>query len=329
MLHACSRRPSRLLASLSFSVLAFAPPRGARALNRLLFDAHELCGRELRLRSDDRRAKHVREILRLEPGSPVRVGQIDGGVCDEARVLGADGEVTIELPADAALGTAAPAEPAVDLLLALPRPLQLERMLPVAAQLGIGTLILAHACKVPRDYWGSHLLRRDGGAAKLRAALVDGLAQAGDTRVPRVVEARHLRRFCERELDAVCPRAEVLRLVAHPQRDAPAPRLPSVREAVRLARQHAPCAARVLVAMGPEGGWEEPDELELLAAHGFAAVSLGPRVLRSDVAMVSLVTLAHDALAAAPTAAPHAAPGRRQVADADGDDAVDAQPGVR
>ena len=35
---------------------------------------------------------------------------------------------------------------------------------------------------------------------------------------------------------------------------------------------------------------------DLLAEHGFAAVTLGPRVLRSDSAVVSLVSLAHETL---------------------------------
>lgn len=37
-------------------------------------------------------------------------------------------------------------------------------------------------------------------------------------------------------------------------------------------------------------------ELDLLQAHGFHLVSLGRRILTTDVAVVSLVTLAHDAL---------------------------------
>jgi hypothetical protein len=42
------------------------------------------------------------------------------------------------------------------------------------------------------------------------------------------------------------------------------------------------------------GGWDEPFELELFAEHGFQAVTLGNRVLRSDVAVNSLLALAHS-----------------------------------
>jgi len=60
----------------------------------------------------------------------------------------------------------------------------------------------------------------------------------------------------------------------------------------------------MVVAVGPEGGWEEPDELDLFVReHGFSTVTMGPRILRSDCAVVSLLGLAHDACAAAATTA--------------------------
>jgi RsmE family RNA methyltransferase len=39
----------------------------------------------------------------------------------------------------------------------------------------------------------------------------------------------------------------------------------------------------MLVAIGPEGGWEEPHKLDMFKRSGFQRVSLGSRVLRSDV----------------------------------------------
>jgi RsmE family RNA methyltransferase len=44
----------------------------------------------------------------------------------------------------------------------------------------------------------------------------------------------------------------------------------------------------------PEGGWEEPNELDLFEQNGFQKVTLGSRVLRSDVAVVSLLALANE-----------------------------------
>ena len=56
-----------------------------------------------------------------------------------------------------------------------------------------------------------------------------------------------------------------------------------------------PPEERILLAVGPEGGWE-PHEVELLAAKGFSPVGLGPRILRSDVAVNALISLAQAQL---------------------------------
>jgi 16S rRNA (uracil1498-N3)-methyltransferase len=50
-------------------------------------------------------------------------------------------------------------------------------------------------------------------------------------------------------------------------------------------------ARAVLVLVGPAGGWE-PAEVGRLAAAGFHAVGLGPRVLRSETAAVAAVVMA-------------------------------------
>ena len=49
---------------------------------------------------------------------------------------------------------------------------------------------------------------------------------------------------------------------------------------------------RVLLAIGPEGGWNA-FELDLLSAHGFQPAGIGPRTLRSDTACIALLAIAH------------------------------------
>ena len=62
-------------------------------------------------------------------------------------------------------------------------------------------------------------------------------------------------------------------------------------------KKEPPPSRRMLVAVGPEGGWDEPYELDMLATSGLQQVSLGTRVLRSDVAVVSLLALANEVCA--------------------------------
>jgi RsmE family RNA methyltransferase len=116
-----------------------------------------------------------------------------------------------------------------------------------------------------------------------RPLLIEGLQQARDTRLPQVSIHRQLKVLIEDVLDTRFP--EGLRLVAHP--DAGTPIAPVVHDAR---------PERVLLAIGPEGGWNT-FELDLLAAHGFHAASIGPRALRVDTACTALLAIVHGALA--------------------------------
>lgn len=187
----------------------------------------------------------------------------------------------------------------VSLLLALPRPLQLGRILPMVSQLGIDQLILTNAKKVPKDYFGSHIFRKP---EVLRGLLVEGLAQSGDVRLPNVTVTKRLKIFMEDELDAMFPPGEVARVIAHPQRKSVAEN-DGMEEVVNTVKRMSDIdfpgsgPRRILVAVGPEGGWDESYELDMFTSKGFQQITLGTRVLRSDVAVVSLLALAHEVCA--------------------------------
>eukprot|EP00579_Thalassiosira_antarctica_P028960 CAMPEP_0202005702 /NCGR_PEP_ID=MMETSP0905-20130828/10679_1 /ASSEMBLY_ACC=CAM_ASM_000554 /TAXON_ID=420261 /ORGANISM="Thalassiosira antarctica, Strain CCMP982" /LENGTH=398 /DNA_ID=CAMNT_0048563319 /DNA_START=52 /DNA_END=1248 /DNA_ORIENTATION=+ len=191
--------------------------------------------------------------------------------------------------------------PSVSLLLALPRPLQLSRILPMISQLGIDQLILTNAKKVPKDYFGSHIFRKP---EVLRDLLVEGLAQSGDVTLPNVTVTKRLKVFMEDEFDEMFPLGEVARVIAHPQRrgvvgDDDDGKEGEVGGVKRMTDVEFPGDGprRIVVAVGPEGGWEEPYELDMFTSKGFQQITLGTRVLRSDVAVVSLLALAHEVCA--------------------------------
>lgn len=239
-------------------------------MNRILFDPAENRGGEVRLAGP--RAHHVWAVLQAQPGDTVRAGEIGGDRYDEARVV-------VSTPSECILrlGEASPPllRAAWDLLLALPRPKCLRRLWPQIAAFAPERVYLTAAEKVEKDYWGCTLLRPD----VYRPLLVDGLAQSGDTILPEVEVHRRLKPLVE----DVLPRryAEGRRLVAHPPRAGGA----------AASAPAAPAAVGAgIVAVGPEGGWSDY-ELRMFEAAGFRRVSLGPRVLRTDTAVVALLSL--------------------------------------
>ncbi len=220
-----------------------------------------------------KRARHVREVLKAAEGEEIRVGVVDGAM-GAATIL----EDAKHLRLQCRLDGGVPPVPRVDLLLAMPRPKVMNRLWPVLAALGVGRILVSNAWKTERNYFDTHVLEPE----HVREGLIEGLQQARDTRLPQVSVHKQFKKLVEDKLDGFGPYAA--RLAAHPGAGAfPSDKLAAL-----------PPAERVLLAIGPEGGWT-PYELELLAAHGFASVSWGPRPLRTDTACAVLLGLVHAA----------------------------------
>ena len=69
-----------------------------------------------------------------------------------------------------------------------------------------------------------------------------------------------------------------MRIVAHPAATSAA--VPEVT---------ATSAAAPVLAVGPEGGWTD-EEVARLEEKGFVRMSLGPRILRTDTALIALLS---------------------------------------
>lgn len=98
---------------------------------------------ELVLARDDRRAKHVREqIWRQRKTDTLRIGVVNGGICDAcvARVA-SGGRLILQTNSTVRAALDVTAQRAnLDVILALPAPLRLKRILPVASSLGVDNL---------------------------------------------------------------------------------------------------------------------------------------------------------------------------------------------
>ena len=149
----------------------------------------------------------------------------------------------------------------------------MRRLWAQIAAMGVGQIILTNAERVERNYFDTHVLTPEC----YRPLLVEGLQQARDTRLPRVSIHRQFKVLVEDELDRLFPAG--LRLVADPAAGC----------ARGVGRARA-AGERVLLAVGPEGGWNA-FETAPAQARGFTAVSMGPRTLRTDTACIALLAL--------------------------------------
>ena len=231
-------------------------------MNLLLLEPEDFLG-ENRVRLAGRRMRHVLDVHRAALGDELRVGLLNGRM-GRGKVLRLNDEA---LEMEVALNEDPPPKLPLSLVLALPRPKVLNRVLASAASLGIARIVLVNAWRVEKAYWKSPRLDSEN----LREQLILGLEQGRDTVLPELRLARLFRPFVEEELPAWVAGATAL--LAHPRSADPCPRA---------------VEGRCVLAIGPEGGWIQA-ELDSLTRAGFKPVDLGPRILRVETALAALV----------------------------------------
>jgi 16S rRNA (uracil1498-N3)-methyltransferase len=212
--------------------------------------------------TDARRLKHIHQTLNLTVGDSIKVGVRDG-LRGTAQVTAITSDsVTFN---NFVLDTPPPAKIPLTLVLALPRPLVLRRLIMDVVTMGVERLVLLNSRCVEKSYWQSQVLD------EMPHIVTLGLEQAGDTVAP-VIELRpRFRPFVEDELPALVQGKTAL--VAHPYATAVAP--------IGLTT---PC----LLVVGAEGGFI-PFEIDLLQKSGCQSVSLGQRILRTETAVPLLI----------------------------------------
>lgn len=231
-------------------------------MNRLLLERYEL-GTDATVTLRDRRAEHLISVLGVAPGSPVRAAVVDGGLADAEVLAVEDGAVTLRLLSEAP----PPALPRLSLVLALPRPRALARILRLGASLGLERIDLINSWRVEKSYFSSPLVTPEA----LRRELWLGAEQGGWPRLPAIAVHLRFRPY----LEAHAPTPGSLALLADPEAVA------TIEEVV-LAAPHPPGAE--VLAIGPEGGWIDR-ERESFREVGFQEVRLGPWVLTVEHAV--------------------------------------------
>jgi len=225
-------------------------------------------GTELRIEfTDSRRLDHIHKILKSSQGDILKVGLLNGNL-GEGTISELTGKKVL---LDVVLNETPPSPLPITLLLALPRPLVIRRILADATSFGVKKIFLFHSKRVEKSFWQSPVLAADSIAAQL----IKGLEQGRDTRLPVVEQRRNLRAFLDDEL------ADLVGGVEGPEQaylGQPG------------ARHHLPgqIDTSTLVAIGPEGGLL-PGEVDSFLDKGFQPVNFGSRLLRVETAVSAVL----------------------------------------
>lgn len=209
-------------------------------------------------------ARHV-QVRRLQPGDPLRLFDGQGGEWRATVLRMGRSQVLVRVgDFDAAEREAALA---VTVALGMPANERMDILVEKATELGVHAIV---PLLTERS-----VLRPDGERAQRKRAHWQGIAaaaaeQCGRNRVPQVAAVQTLGDFLARPADGA------RRLLLTPAADAAA------------LRAAAAGADALLTLSGPEGGLS-PAEEAAARACGFAATSLGERVLRAETAPLAVL----------------------------------------
>ena len=211
----------------------------------------------------DHRVQHLTKILKVEVNQTLRVGQLNGKL-GVGKILSIIGE---EIALSVNLNQEPPKKLPLTLVLALPRPKMLRRILRTVAELGVPDIHLINSYRVDKSYWKTPALEDQ----TVQEYFVQGLEQARDTVLPRLHLHKRFKPFVQDQLPSLIGNRRAL--AAHPGDYTICPR---------------GISGELLLAIGPEGGFI-PYEVEKLREAGCDIVSLGGRILRVENAVTSLI----------------------------------------
>ena len=207
------------------------------------------------------RFTHLRS-RKFKLNDSLRVGELNG-LCGQGTITKLDKDF---LEIEYQLISKPPQAAAAKLILALPRPIMLKRLLVDIAMLGIKDIVLLATNKVEKSFWSSQLLKEDN----IKNYLLKGLEQSCDTVLPTVTLENKFLPFVE---DKLADYAVGKIILAHPM-------------ATEICPQ--PASEPFTLIVGPESGFTEY-EVDKFIKNGARAVTIGERHLRVETAATYLL----------------------------------------
>ena len=218
--------------------------------------------------------EHVNQVLGAKVGDTLKIGQLEGNL--GTAVIADMTPERIDL-CEVSLVTAPPPKLDLTVVLALPRPKVLRRLIMDMTALGVRDIILINSYRTQKSYWQSPMLSR------LDEFVLEGLQQGIDTVAPRISLQKRFKPFVEDELvNLITNRA----IVAHPYAELSFSEY--VQQQLESSESPQKSILPSMVFIGAEGGWIDY-EVELLAKQGCQTVHIGARILRTEAAVNAIL----------------------------------------
>lgn len=204
--------------------------------------------------------QHIKQVLHANLNDTIKIGIQHGNL----------GTATIRQMSDKAVildnivcETPPPNKLPLTVILALPRPKVLRRLILDMTAMGVKTLYLVNSYRTEKSYWQSPFLN------KIDNYILEGLQQSCDT-IPLTVHLKkRLKPFVEDELPTIIQQKQAI--IAHPYAEQ------------YFANVCQPNQESV-IAIGAEGGFI-PYEVDLFTKIGFQSTHIGKRILRTENAV--------------------------------------------
>ena len=216
----------------------------------------------------DYRLTHILKVLNPSIGQSLKVGLL-GGDCGYGIVESIDSQF---IKLKVILNEFAPPRHQFDIVLALPRPKMLRRILRTIAEYGVKNLHLVNSARVEKSYWQSPVLQPE----KIHESLIIGMERSKDTLITNVQFHPRYRPFVEDQLPNLCG-----------SRACWITDMSADKSAVELNIASKPA----VIMIGPEGGFV-PFEVELATSTIARPIHLGTRVLSVDTAVTTVLAQA-------------------------------------
>ena len=217
----------------------------------------------------DYRARHIIKIIKAQKDDTLITGEINGsqGISRIQQIT--PNSVTFT----DITHTQTNSRPQVDLVMALPRPIMLKRVLAQAATFGINHLSLINSNRVEKSFFSSSTIHPE----KIDQYLITGLEQACNTMLPTVSIHKRFRPFIEDKLSIYMQNYACSGL-AHPNTSTTID---------HIIPPGSP--GQILLVIGPEGGWIDY-EVERFKDLGITPFTMGKRILRVDSVVPALLS---------------------------------------